>query len=180
METTIVLHRIETAGDSLLERLTPLYLEAFPPDERRDAGQLARVIERRPRAHFHAILERDEPVGLLGWWELREFYYLEHLAVFPHLRRRSIGARALQEIARRLVGTRLLEVEPPVDDASARRVAWYERNGYRVLDSDYVQPPYDGKGTGRPLWIMGNERPARLPEFIERLKREVYRENEHV
>ncbi|MDR0766370.1 MAG: GNAT family N-acetyltransferase [Odoribacteraceae bacterium] len=176
----ITLHRIETPGDILLERLTPLYEEAFPPAERRDAGQLARVIARRERMYFHAILEAGEPVGLFAYWDLGEVYYLEHLAVFASCRGRSIGTRVLEEAARRLEGTRLLEVEPPAEAARARRVAWYERNGYRVLDRQHVQPPYDGRGAGCPLWVMGNARPPRLPVLLERVKRVVFIENENV
>ncbi|MDR2413780.1 MAG: GNAT family N-acetyltransferase [Odoribacteraceae bacterium] len=184
----ITLHRIREPGDALLERLVPLYEEAFPPAERRDAGQLARVILARERMHFLAVLEGTgdetgnggdlaDPVGLLVYWDFREFYYLEHVAVRASCRGRSIGTRVLETVARQLPGTRLLEIEPPSDETRARRVAWYERNGYRVLDKAYTQPPYDGRGPGCPLWIMGNERPAHLPAFLERVKREVYNEN---
>ncbi|MDR2129667.1 MAG: GNAT family N-acetyltransferase [Odoribacteraceae bacterium] len=176
----ITWRRIKTPDDRLLEQVIPLYEEAFPPVERRDAGQLQRVIEKRTNLYFNAIVEGAEPVGLLAYWDLQDFYYIEHLALFVAYRGRSIGTRVLEEVARCLVGIRLLEVEPPADPASERRVAYYERNGYRVLTRDYMQPSYDGKREGCPMWIMGNEVPARLAEFVERIQREVYRENEHI
>lgn len=160
-------------------RLLPLYEEAFPPAERREAGQLRRVIERREAMHFNAIWSEGELAGLFAYWDLRDFYYLEHLAVFAALRDRGIGAKVLEYIASHLQGTRLLEVEPPATPVAARRVAFYERHGYEVLDTGYVQPSYDGRREGYPLWIMGNDRPPGLTAFVERVKREVYRENEH-
>ena len=176
----IELQRVTRAGDPLLGKLLPLYEEAFPPPERRDAGQLKRVIERASDMYFNAIVEDGTLAGLFAYWDLGEFCYLEHLAVFPSLRSRSTGTRVLEEVARRLPGTRLLEVEPPVEPPATRRVAYYERNGYLVLDRAYVQPPYDGKRAGCPLWIIGNERPACLARFLERVKTRVYRENENV
>ena len=75
-----------------------------------------------------------------------------------------------------LPGIRLLEVEPAEDELTTRRVAFYRRNGYRIVDRSYVQPSYENFGDAAPLWIMGNDTPERLPEFIERIKKEVYRD----
>jgi ribosomal protein S18 acetylase RimI-like enzyme len=177
---TITLQRIEDPGDEVMIRLLPLYEEAFPPAERREAGQLRRVIKRREAMHFNAIRSGGELAGLFVYWDLQEFYYLEHLAVFSALREQRIGTKVLEYIASHLPGMRLLEVEPPVTPMAARRVAYYERNGYEVLDTGYVQPPYDGQREGCPLWIMGNGRPSRLTTFVERVKREIYKDNEHM
>jgi GNAT superfamily N-acetyltransferase len=172
------LHRVQDPADELMTRLLPLYEEAFPVAERRERGQLTRVISLREAMHFHAIRCDGELAGLLAYWDLREFYYLEHLTLLPSRRCRGIGSRVLEHVARHLPGVRLLEVEPPETPLAARRVAYYERNGYQVADTTYVQPPYDRHRTGCPLWIMVNERPARLAEFVERVKKEIYQDNQ--
>lgn len=82
----------------------------------------------------------------------------------------------LEHVETSLPGIRLLEVEPARGRADHRRVAFYRRNGYRIVDRSYVQPSYENFGDAAPLWIMGNDTPERLPEFIERIKKEVYRD----
>ena len=70
------------------------------------------------------------------------------------------------------------EVEPAIDDEIAiRRVEYYRRNGYKVLEKEYIQPSYHKREDACPLWIMGNENSDFLPQYIERIKDEVYRRN---
>ena len=60
--------RITEPGDIRLQRLIPLYEEAFPENERRDIKQLQRLILEKPEMHFNAI-ECDDTgriVYLLG------------------------------------------------------------------------------------------------------------------
>ncbi|MDR1415085.1 MAG: GNAT family N-acetyltransferase [Odoribacteraceae bacterium] len=176
----ITFRRITDPLAAPMTSLLPLYTSAFPPVERRDAGQLARVIARREAFFFNAIWSGEELSGLFAYWRLRDFYYLEHLAIFAPLRGQGIGHRALSLIADLLPGTRLLEVEPPDAPLPARRVAYYRRHGYEVLDKAYAQPPYDGRRPPFPLWIMGNCRPPRLSEHLARVKQEVYADNENI
>ena len=137
---------------------------------------LRRMIGATPAMHFNMIESDGELCGLFVYWDMGEFYYLEHLAVAPHMRNRKIGQQVLEHVETSLPGIRLLEVEPAEDELTARRVAFYRRNGYRIVDRSYVQPSYENFGDAAPLWIMGNDTPERLPEFIERIKKEVYRD----
>ena len=157
----IKLIRITDGQDSRLEHLVPLYEEAFCSSERRTVGQLRRMIGATPAMHFNMIESDGELCGL---------------AVAPHMRNRKIGQQVLEHVETSLPGIRLLEVEPAEDELTARRVAFYRRNGYRIVDRSYVQPSYENFGDAAPLWIMGNDTPERLPEFIERIKKEVYRD----
>ncbi|WP_455591296.1 GNAT family N-acetyltransferase [Bacteroides sp.] len=168
--------RITSANDECLDRLIPLYEESFPAEERREIGQLKRMIETQPAMYFNAVECDGELSGLFVYWELGDFYYLEHLAVYPEMRNKKIGQQVLDYVAAHLKGLRLLEVEPTTDEMTTRRVNYYRRNGYEVLDKEYVQPSYHAHEDACPLWIMGNEETSRLPEFIERIKKEVYRD----
>ena len=172
----IKLIRITDGQDSRLEHLVPLYEEAFCSSERRTVGQLRRMIGATPAMHFNMIESDGELCGLFVYWDMGEFYYLEHLAVAPHMRNRKIGQQVLEYVETSLPGIRLLEVEPAEDELTTRRVAFYRRNGYRIVDRSYVQPSYENFGDAAPLWIMGNDTPERLPEFIERIKKEGYRD----
>lgn len=193
------LFRITTATNSLLERLFPLYEAAFPEAERRTRQQLTRMIAQTGAMNFNAILmspeelaaDSGEPVcteaeelfqgqkvcGLFSFWNLGDFLYLEHLATFPELRNRRIGGKVLSYMEQHYPTLQLLEVEPPTDELTRRRVAYYERNGFCVLNRSYVQPPYSqfaADKQGLPLWIMGRGTAGNTEEKIETIQQKVY------
>lgn len=191
--------RITSAADPLLERLFPLYEEAFPEAERRTRSQLTRMLSLTPAMHFTAILlapdelPADSPAlrtdseegpqggsivgGLFSYWDMGDFLYLEHLATFPHLRNHKIGGKALDYMKHSFARPQLLEVEPPADPLTRRRVAYYERNGFRVLNRDYIQPPYSHlipEDSGLPLWIMGRGEVGNVEQMTETIRQRAY------
>ena len=83
----------------------------------------------------------------------------------------EIGQQVLEHVETSLPGIRLLEVEPAEDELTTRRVAFYRRNGYRIVDRSYVQPSYENFGDAAPLWIMGNDRPNGCPNLSNGLKK---------
>ena len=175
----VVLKRITHAEDSALNQLFSLYTEAFLPAERRDMEQLKYLIEKQSNMYFNAIEEDGELCGLFVYWDFDSFRYLEHFAIFPEKRNRKIGEQVLDYVALHLKGARILEVEPAVNEITTQRINYYRRNGYEILERDYIQPPYsqDSKES-IPLWIMGNSEAAQshlLKEYIQTIKREVYR-----
>jgi hypothetical protein len=173
MELTRILH----ADDKLLKQLLPLYIEAFPPLERRSLDQLVWMIENQPEMYFNAVEIDHKLSGFFIYWDMGEFYFLEHLAVYAHLRNKKAGLQIIHYMAAHLDGLRLLETEPATDEVSIRRVKYYERNGYKIVDKNYVQPSYDRDEETHHLWIMGNRDSEHLPEFIEKIKTDVYRNN---
>ena len=162
--------------DPQLPEVIVLYQQAFPASERREVNQLKRLIAGQSSMFFHVIEEGGKLAGLFVYWKLADFYYLEHLAVFPEMRNKKIGQQVLDYVAEHLKGVRLLEVEPTEDEMTTRRVNYYRRNGYEVLDKTYVQPSYHALEDACPLWIMGSEDSPRLAEQVERIKEEVYRQ----
>lgn len=173
----ITLTRITQPSDPLLGRLMPLYTEAFPPEERRQAAQLEKLLHTEQAMFFNAVECEGKLAGLFVYWNFGSFYYLEHLAVFAEMRNKNIGQQILDWAKEHLNGVRLLEVEPAEDEMTTRRVNYYQRNGYMILDQSYIQPAYDGKGEACPLWIMGNRQPEEaclLKEQIGIIKNRVY------
>ena len=166
--------RITDPADLLLQRLLPLYEEAFPLSERRDEAQLKRLIADKPEMIFNAIECDNELSGLFIYWAFNGFYYLEHLAVYSEMRNKKIGQQVLDHVAAHLPGLRLLEAEPADTEIAARRVNYYRRNGYEVLDDHYLQPSYRGREYAMPLWLMGNRPTDRLQDFVTTIRDEVY------
>lgn len=173
----IQLRRITSAEDCSFAPLMELYTEAFPPEERRNPDQLAHLLLNQDCMHFNAVELDGELAGLFVYWEFPDFYYLEHLAVFSAMRNHKIGQQVLDFARDNLKGIRLLEVEPAEEEMAIRRINYYVRNGYMVLDREYVQPSYDGVRASIPLWIMGNvkyDRAEELARHIATIKEEVY------
>lgn len=50
--------------------------------------------------------------------------------------------------------TVILEIDPPNDDVSVRRKAFYERAGYRANPFEHIHPPYHSEYKGHRLVVM--------------------------
>ena len=167
--------RITDAQDPLLTRLMKLYVASFPEEERRDPVQLKKMIDLFPEMYVNAVYCDEVLSGLVVYWDFDEFYYMEHLAVFPEMRNRQIGKQILDYWAEHLKKLRILEVEPAEDEMAIRRIGFYNRNGYQVIYQDYIQPSYYKEEEACPLWIMGNISHPDIKRFTEIIKKNVYR-----
>lgn len=173
----IRLKRITSPEDADFRTLMALYAEAFPAEERRNEAQLEHLLQSRPEMYFNSITFGDELAGLFVYWNFGDFWYLEHLAIYAEMRNKEIGRQVLDFARENLLGIRLLEAEPADDGMAARRINYYQRNGYKILEKDYVQPSYDGVCSACPLWVMGSEEypdKSLLEKHIDIIKEEVY------
>lgn len=71
----------------------------------------------------------------------------------PEMRGRGYGAQALSLLGERKK-TVILEIDPPNDDVSVRRKAFYERAGYRANPFEHIHPPYHSEYKGHRLVVM--------------------------
>lgn len=156
--------RIESCGDPLFSSFWALMEQSFPAWERRALEEQQRLL-RQSEYHCEALLQNGAFAGLLCWWQLPETVYLEHLAIAPALRGRSLGGQAvslLQSSCRSIV----LEIDPPEDAVSCRRLGFYQRLGFISNDYDYHQPAYRVGMDNVPLrllsWPQALAQPARL------------------
>ena len=172
----ITLKRIRKADEQILEKLTELYIISFPEEERRTIPQLKRMIEEVEEMNFCAIELDGNLSGLAVYWNMGEFFYMEHLAVFPEMRNHKIGQKVLEWWKQNLDKPQLLEVEPPTDEMTERRINFYRRNGMEILNKEYIQPSYKKDEDSLPLWIMGTENPEKLDEYIADIRRVAYKE----
>lgn len=144
--TTTALHLLEIAE---------LYIHAFPAEERRSLLHLAEDIH-RPEARFWTLRLNDNLVGMLHAWELPNVVFGEHFATLPNVRGQGIGAAALRILKSSTQKPILLEVEPPCDEFSHRRIAFYERLGFHIVETEYCQPQYSPDLPSVPLYIMSS------------------------
>ena len=156
-----------------------LWERSFPESERREAAEQRALLQSEPRFALWALGCEGAPVGVMTTWDLGGFTFMEHLALDPVWQSRGLGRQAVGWAMGHLARPLVLEVELPVDATSRRRIAFYERLGFRTFPETYVQPPYRVGGAFVPMRLLqGTLDGGAGLEFEavrEILRREVYR-----
>lgn len=155
--------RLAAAGGPLYEKALALYRISFPFHEQREDAPQRRVLQNEAY-HFDLIYEGEAWVGLILFWETADFIYVEHFSILPPLRGRRYGQQALALLAAK-GKTVILEIDPPADDISRRRQAFYERAGYRANPFPHVHPPYHRGYAGHRLVVMSCPGPLSGSEY---------------
>ncbi len=157
------------------QALKRIYQTSFPEAERRpwedftffnyDSEIKPEVPQTRPRLMAVCISEDRHtwlPIGMFSFWELGKILYIEHFAIDPDYRGRGIGDAVFQAMgvhyARERGLTTVLEVEPLDEEKpdTVRRIEFYRRHGLEVVDTDYVQPPYESGLPPVDMWLMAS------------------------
>lgn len=131
-----------------------LYLKSFPEDERRELEEWVNMTHSEPKFFNNVITEDSHNVGMITFWDFPAFVYVEHFAIDAAIRGKGLGGRALEMFLSDKTKPVVLEVEPPVGDMEQRRIAFYERYGFKVCNKKYIQPPYRENGNSLDLKIM--------------------------
>lgn len=139
-----------------------LYESAFPPDERRDLGRQRGLFRRQEYRLFAALDGKSGFVGFLSLWEFTGFVFMEHLAIKGHLRGKGFGTEVLRRYMSNCRKSVVLEVEKPVTDVQKKRIAFYEKLGFRRNTYDYTQPSY-GPGK-KPVSMLLMSYPGTIGE----------------
>lgn len=147
---------LPTAKVSVSSEMEALYLESFPPEERRPWQQILSLTESGPRFIFLTIITDDKPAGFMTVWNLGMVVYVEHFATFPALRGHGIGREAIRTLIESSSVPVILEVEPAATGPmAARRIEFYTRAGLIPHNNfPYIQPPYSPDLPSVPLTLM--------------------------
>lgn len=169
----IDLKRITSVDDPLFQSMYNLCVISFPQNERRSWAALEYVLSYDKHFHANAILLDGKFVGLFNYWLLDRFCFVEHVAVVAAHRGQGIGTRVFDWLKKNNNLPVLLEVELPTNKVAIRRIEFYEKLGYMVVDKPYAQPPYDVDGFLVPMQLMTNELHFVNTHFVP-LKRCIY------
>ncbi|MCA9477713.1 MAG: GNAT family N-acetyltransferase [Nanoarchaeota archaeon] len=166
------LKKLETVGNEF-NLLWDIMVEAFPVDERHSKNTQEEMFDLDNYTLYGAY--NTELLGFSGVWNFETFQFIEHLAVRKEMRGKGYGTQIMSQLLKE--GLVVLEVEPPVDEQSKKRIRFYENLGFHLNQYEYIQPAYEPTTKPVPLLIMSYPRPIDLSEFEtirERLHREVY------
>ena len=124
--------KITSSQDPLLAKVPALYESAFPIEERTATENLLAMIDNCPEMTFNAIVEDDEFCGMAVIFDLGICRYLLYLATLDEKRNLGLGAKTLHMLQEESSLPIIGEVEQPTDPIKARRIKFYERNGFHI------------------------------------------------
>jgi GNAT superfamily N-acetyltransferase len=149
------LERVSGTGSPFFREVWELYESAFPPDERRDGKRQAELFKRPEYALLAALNEKSGAfAGFLSLWEFGGFVFIEHMAVKEPLRGSGVGTEILKSFLSSCPKNVVLETERPQSEIQKRRIAFYERLGFKLNRHDYTQPSYGQGKSPVPMFLM--------------------------
>ncbi len=156
------------------EEIYDILKSSFPSAERRSKAGQKKIFDDERYSVF-GWLENEKIVGFAAVWKFESFAFLEHFAVKETARNQGLGGLILNELKNALQTPVILEIEPPEDDLKRRRIAFYERHGFKLNDFDYTQPPMQNGQPEIKLFLMSSDRKISKDEFWN-IKKVLYRE----
>lgn len=127
-----------------------LLCASLPADEYRDYAEQKRLLL-DPRYTLYTTSAHN---AMMAVWQFEGFLYVEHFAVSAQCREKGVGSDMLKALLGMSAMPVCLEVDPPENEISKRRVAFYERNGFVLNPQAYVQPPLGENKRALPLRMM--------------------------
>jgi len=168
------LKRIKTTDAELYDYMEDLLINSFPEEEYRELGEMKDYTDHQPIFYNNIILNEGKPVGFITYWDLNDFYYIEHFAIDPNLRNGGYGQKLLKHLSGVLDRPMVLEAELPTEEMSQRRINFYKRQGFELWENEYYQPPYKVGYSNLPMHIMVKNGLNREQDF-EAVKRKIHR-----
>lgn len=156
-ESLISILEIKETDTVFVDVINNIYHVSFPPEERRDFDKFLELMNENDYFKVFVILKDENPVGFITIWDFSDFAYVEHFATAPEARGGGIGNKVMHLIVKHLNKPIILEVEPPTDEFSQRRINFYNRCGFSLIDTiEYFQPPYRESDQPLKLFLMSH------------------------
>ena len=166
--------QITDREDFRAEEIFAAYNAAFPEDEKRTEAQFQALFS-HPNVKVFCVLHELQFVGYVIGWQLSHFVFLEHFEVFPEFRNQNFGTAILSQLFENH-GKIILEAEPAaLNRNAARRIEFYRRNNFSVVDEHYIQPAYSKEKSAVEMWLLANFVPENLAVVKEEIFDIVYR-----
>lgn len=143
-----------------------IYESAFPEDERRSLQQQQKILN-NCLYNFTPIYNNGSLVGFVAFWLLKDFIFIEHLAIDKNLRGKGYGAQITKNIISKYDKKIILEVEKPNTNQAKRRIDFYEKLGFCLNKYDYTQPAYNPNKKAVPLYLMSYPKKISKKEFTK-------------
>ncbi len=134
-----------------------IYELSFPLSERRTLDDQIRIFSNKTYS-LEAWIDKEEVIGIIGWWYCNNLLFVEHFAIASEHRSSQYGSTFLSEWMNNSPFPVLLEIEPVIDELTQRRKNFYTRLGFVENDVKHYQPPYHKETGAVEMWIMSYPR----------------------
>jgi len=135
------------------DKIFEIMEEAFPKAEYRPKEKQYALLD-NPLYTVSVLSKTDIPIGFIASWELDNCIFIEHFAVKSEYRGQGLGADFLKTFLSVQEKPTVLEVEDLKTPVALRRIAFYERLGFTLSDTGYIQPNLSPTRDEVPLRIM--------------------------
>ncbi|WP_353168831.1 GNAT family N-acetyltransferase [Providencia sp.] len=134
------------------EVINQLYDDAFPLYEQR-SNQGRKLILRHDDYYLYYFTDNDKFVGFIGCWKIKDYFYIEHLAISGSLRGQGYGQKVLKQFCNE-VGQVILEIDPVIDEVSRKRLSFYQHCGFQQNEYTHAHPSYYPENKPHELEVL--------------------------
>ena len=155
--------RIYSITNKYFNDALKIYKNSFPEFEQRTLESQIEVLNHN-QYYCCVILENNLLIGILFYWKYEDYNYIEHFAILSNLRGQNYGSNILKKFCENNSNT-LLEIDPPIDDISIKRLNFYSNLGFKLQEFEHIHPPYRKNYTGHKLKMMSFNKDLSIDEY---------------
>jgi len=145
--------RLKHISDNYFQKAWKLYENAFPVEERRLLDNQSYILQ-NDNYHFDVLIDKDQFIGFILWWDFDTHRYIDHFATALKQRNKGIGKLILNKFIDSDNKSIILEVELPTSNINERRIKFYERIGFKLNQHYYEIPVIKEDLSSLQLLIM--------------------------
>lgn len=150
------------------DKIFELMQISFPENEFRTYENQKKLLENPSYNIITKVDSDNNVVAFLAFWSFNNFNFIEHLAVNPNFRGKGTGTKIVSEfINSNKEKPIILEIEPPCDVISEKRLKFYEKLGFKLNDYEYFQPPLRENSKPYKLNVMSYPEKLNQKKFNE-------------
>ncbi|AZZ58148.1 GNAT family N-acetyltransferase [Riemerella anatipestifer] len=164
---------VDSNNITKLQEICQSYINTFPKDERRDEAGF-RALARKEFFPIREIIRGEDSVGYIIVWDLSLCLFVEHFEIYTSFRNQNLGSQVLNYLKNKFPLV-ILESEPDsLGELASRRLNFYQRNGFVILDKSYIQPAYSKDKIPVNMYLLGTNMSDDLCFVTEEIKSKVY------
>lgn len=149
-----MLHSIRLSSNDINEKeaVNQLYDKSFPLYEQRSYQGRESILGLNDY-HLYYFTDNSEFVGFIGCWKIKDYFYIEHLAISDSLRGQGYGQKVLKQFCLD-VGQVILEIDPVIDEVSRKRLSFYQHCGFQQNEYAHAHPSYYPENKPHELEVL--------------------------
>jgi len=171
---------LEKITNNNFDMFYQLLEEDFIYDERRTYKDQLDLLK-NTSFNCYNIFDKNlkQNIGYICYWNFEDFIFGEHFAIHKDLRDQGYGTKFFKEIFLNTTKPIIIEVEKPNNSTRKRRLKFYKKLGFKILDKNYIQPSYHNSSESIPMFLIGYNvnKNLNLKECVSKIKATAYKIN---